>query len=188
MTPQSDSNKILVMKKKVKGSSLKYFALYILCSAIITILIFTFLFSPYKISGNSMYPGLKNGERVIISKVFSLTKLKRFDIVIFRSPELKRRIVKRIIGLPGELFGIINGGVYINRKKMELSFIKKRGDVIFSSVNFDQIKIPFNSYFILGDNLSNSIDSRNFGSVTPDMILGKVIFKYWPFSNIGRIK
>lgn len=135
-----------------------------------------------------MEPSIKNGERVIISKAFSRAALKRFDIVIFRDPEFKRRIVKRIIGLPGELFGITKGGIYINRKKIELPFIKKSGDVIFNSVNFDQIKIPANSYFTIGDNRSHSIDSRNFGPVTSEMILGKAVFKYWPLSNFGSIK
>ena len=176
------------MKKKTKRSSLKYFSLYILGSSIITIFAFTYLFFPYKISGNSMEPAINNGERIIISKTFSRTALQRFDIIVFRNPELKRKIVKRIIGLPGELFGIIKGGIYINRKKIKLPFTKKSGDVIFNSLNFSQIKIPDNSYFTLGDNRNHSIDSRTFGPVTLNSILGKAIFKYWPLSNLGKIK
>ncbi|MEN8152672.1 MAG: signal peptidase I [Acidobacteriota bacterium] len=176
------------MKKMEKKGKYKFYILNILAAAFISILLFTFLFTPYKISGNSMFPSLKNGQRVIISKIFSINDLKRFDIVVLKVSGNRTNIVKRIIALPGELFEIKKGDIYINNMKIKTPFLKNFGDVMFRSVNFGQLKIPERFYFTLGDNRDQSIDSRSFGPVNMEQIKGKAALIYWPLSSFGGIK
>ncbi len=111
-----------------------------------------------------------------LSYVFSDPE--RYDIIVFRYPlDESQKFVKRIIGLPGETLEIIDGKVYIDgsEEALEDEFVKETplGD-------YGPYEIPQDSYFVLGDNRNNSKDSRVWGVLSKDEILGKVILSYWP--------
>ena len=134
-------------------------------------------------------------------------KIKRFDVIVFFPPEVPvqglkyyftpdndpvyfespsligERYVKRVIGLPGEILEIKNGDVYINNKK--LTEPQKRNED-FS--DFGPIRIPAHNYFMMGDNRPRSSDSRVWGSVPEEDILGKAWVVIWPLSSIKVIK
>ena len=139
------------------------------------ILIRTFVLTPVIVSGSSMADTLKDGE-ILILKKYDKT-YERFDIVVFDLGDSK--LVKRVVGLPGETLEIKEGHVYINGEINESvdEHIKETyiGD-------YGPYTIPENCYFMMGDNRNNSLDSRFWENkfVEEDDILGKVIFKYFP--------
>ncbi len=172
------------MGRKGNFSTIKNILASIMIAAIITVVIFLYLFLPFQIQGNSMSPALNNGDRIIVIKKFNRKNLKRFDIIVFRNPlNTTDRVIKRIIALPGEEISIKKGTVFINGQKLFQPFLFQYGDVIFNSVNINKIKIPKNSFYLMGDNRNSSKDSRIFGPVNSKIFLGKFFFRYWNSGN-----
>lgn len=157
-------------------------------AALISILLLNFIISPYKISGNSMHPVLNDKDRILISKI-AVNKINRYDIVVFFKPDKSKKIIiKRIIGLPGEKIEIKKGDIYINDKEIPQPFLIKSKFYSDKSFNMKPIDIPPRNYFIIGDNRRDSQDSRTFGLVKKENILGKAVFRYWPFSKMKKIE
>lgn len=110
----------------------------------------------------------------------------RFDLVAVRSPvkgQIGMMLIKRIIGLPGERIAMRNGAVLINGKKLA---DKRR--VVMDKFNMAQIRIPYGAYFILGDNRAKSMDSRSFGPVSGNDIVGQVMVRFWPVGKPRNVK
>ena len=172
-----------------KRRSIKYIFINIFFAAVISILLFIYLFSPYKVIGSSMIPVLSNGDKVLISNHLLTGDINRFDIVVIRPPGMNgKKLIKRVVGLPGEVIEIRSGDVLINDSKIEEPFLQEKGDVMFRSINMKQKFIPADSYFFMGDHREKSTDSRNFGPLYRKRILGKIILRYWPVSKLGFIK
>jgi signal peptidase I len=110
-------------------------------------------------------------------------KPKRMDIVTIRPTSKTGEITKRIIGLPGEQIKIVNGIVYVNGKQ-----IREDRSAVIDRSNFKQIKIPAGSYFVLGDNRARSSDSRDWGVVSRDNIIGVLAARIWPQNKIRTFK
>lgn len=177
------------MISRLKGSTAKYILLNIFSAAIISLLLFIYLFSPYKVTGSSMSPVLNNGDKVLVTNSFLTGDIGRFDIVVTKpSSTNRRKLIKRVIGLPGEFIEIRNGDVIINNKLLTESFLREKGDVIFRSVNMRLEHIPHDHYFLLGDHRVKSSDSRNFGPLHRNNIMGKTLIRYWPLKKFGFIK
>ncbi len=155
---------------------------YVLIIAAV-ILIRTFVVSPVRVDGESMLPTLENGE-VLLLKKFDKS-IERFEIVVINYSGTK--IIKRVIGLPGESVEYIDNVLYINKEKVEENFIDvNTADFSLSKIDFEII--PDNYYFVVGDNRSNSADSRVLGLISSDDILGTVSFSIFPFKNFGKIE
>lgn len=137
-----------------------------------------------------MQPTLKSNSRIIIFKGVNKRKLKRFDLVVCNDPLNKKEyIIKRIIGLPTEGIQIKKGQVFINNLKIAEAYLLKNNDNFFKDFNnSDLYLIKEDNYFLMGDNRSISKDSRDFGTIPYQEIYGKVIFCYWPLSEMGFIK
>ena len=110
-------------------------------------------------------------------------KPKRGDIVVFKSPSASGGITKRVIGLPGDQVTIVKGIVRVNGK-----LLKERYGVIRDTSNFGPIKIPADSYFMLGDNRPASSDSRHWGTISRDNIIGIIAARIWPSDRIKAFK
>lgn len=162
----------------------------ILVAAIILFLLINYVISPVKIKGQSMFPVLKDEERILISKIgITEDRIKRFDIIVFTNyPEKGKRFIKRVIGLPGETIKIDSGEIYINNQKIRQTFISSEMIGNFQAVNMNPLKIPENFFFLIGDNRQISRDSRTYGVIHQKNILGKAIFRYWPLSRLGKIQ
>ena len=131
----------------------------------------TFVVEPFSISGQAMSPTLTNGEYVLIEKFNH--NYKQGDIVILRDPQDETSyLVKRIIGLPGDSLDIHDGNVYVNGRQFnEASYLgnmQTPGNV--------STTLAENEFFVLGDNRTQSFDSRDFGSVNGNLIVGKFWF------------
>lgn len=164
------------------NNKFKEFWSYILI-IVIVLIIRTFIVSPVRVDGNSMFTTLKNGEILLLKKYDK--KIKRFDIVVFKNGSDK--LIKRVIGLPGEHVAYKDNKLYINREFVEdVKLLTKTGD--FELENLNVSVIPDNYYFVLGDNRTNSTDSRIIGLISINDIEGTVDFRLFPFDKFGNIE
>jgi signal peptidase I len=165
-------------------------ALLIASALIIALLIKTFLFQAFYIPSDSMVPTLKTNDRVIVNRLsYHLHPVHRGDIVVFKSPPnvdpSVKDLVKRVIALPGETVeGRSDGHVYINGKILSEPYLPK-GDG--PGPGFAAIKVPTDSYWVMGDNRPNSRDSRFFPShfIRKKDIIGRVFLRIWPLNRLA---
>lgn len=151
---------------------------------LVVVLVRTFIITPVRVQGSSMVPTLHNGE-VLILKKFDQS-YQRFDIVVLNHNSDK--LIKRIIGLPGEHVAYQDNKLYINDQKIDEDFLPE--DLEFE--DFDTILlgnsiIPENTYLVIGDNRNNSTDSRIIGFIDKKNILGTTNFRLFPFTKIGSV-
>lgn len=158
----------------------------------IFVLIYIFVGQLLEVTGDSMEPNLHNGEQIIAEKISMKFKpLSRGEIVIFRHPDNNERLlVKRVIGLPGETIKIANGDVYINGKLLNEPYILEQDSSEGRKDLVEEVEyqIPKNSYILLGDNRRESSDSRTFGPVREELILGRVLLVYYPLGHIRLVE
>ncbi len=146
---------------------------------LIVIVVKTYIFTPVIVNGKSMMNTLHDHDIMILDKVSAKVKgIERFDIVVIQTGNTK--IIKRIIGLPGETIEYKENQLYINHKKIK--------DTYGSDITYDipEQKIPENTYYVLGDNRTDSVDSRILGFIPKSDILGKATFIIYPFNRIGK--
>lgn len=157
-------------------------ALSYLVIILVVVLIRTFIITPIRVVGSSMDKTLKQGEILLLEKVDK--SYKRYDIVVIK--EGNERIIKRIIGMPGESIKIVEGVIYINGEAIEDKYASTYTED-FSLSKFDLEVIPEDSYFVLGDNRKISKDSRLLGPINKKQIQGKAIYRIWPFNKFGDL-
>ncbi|APJ10376.1 signal peptidase [Bacillus safensis] len=140
-----------------------------------------FMFVKYKVEGVSMDPTFTDGTELLINK-FSpkLTKISRFDYVLFHGPK-NQILIKRVIGLPGESIKYVDDQLFVNGEKWKEPYLKeqkkhKMGNVLTGDFQLKAItgqdKIKKNHYFVIGDNRIHSFDSRHFGTISKDQVVG----------------
>ena len=145
---------------------------------VVVILIRTFIITPVRVDGASMDKTLENGQILLLYK---LGNVKRYDIVVLDEEIEDEIIIKRIIGMPNDTVEIKNGKIYVNDEEIEEEYAYGQ------TSDYDKITLKDDEYFILGDNRPISKDSRYFGPVKEDEIIGKVIFRLWPINKFGTI-
>lgn len=167
---------------------------YIIIAAIIAF-VFIFIIALVPVAGNSMNPALNDGNLTIVNRLsYVFSDIKKGDIVNIKTKD-KKRLVKRIIGLPGESVSYLNGELIINGVIVE-DFIDDK--TITNNFMFEDIcsnedcpngVIPDNMYLVLGDNRLDSYDSRDhdMGLILKNEIHGKVIFIVWPISDFSGV-
>jgi len=164
-----------------KDTTIEYFVYA--CIIITIILIRTFIVTPVRVNGESMYPTLNDGEIMLLNKInYRFHDIKRFDIVVVNTKDEK--IIKRVIGLPGETLEYKNNVLYIDGQEVKEDFLKeKTSDFKLSDLGIE--KIPADSYFVMGDNRDNSKDSRMIGPVKKEQITGRTRLVILPIKNNG---
>jgi signal peptidase I len=147
----------------------------------------TFVVQTFYIPSASMEPTLMVGDRILVDKLsYHLHDVHRGDIVVFGTPPGEdagpnvKDLVKRVIGLPGERIASAEGKVVINGKPLSEPWLVS--GTVTSSIQPQTI--PKNEYFVMGDNRSDSQDSRFFGPIPRSLIVGRVVMRIWPLSSI----
>ena len=171
------------MKEKIINIA-KEIVPYILV-ILLAILIRTFIASPVRVNGSSMYATLKEGDILLLNKIDK--NYKRFDIVVINNNGTK--LIKRIIGLPGENVEYKNNSLYINNKYVKDVSKEVTGDFSLEDL-YGYKMIPKGYYFVMGDNRDGSSDSRDLriGLIKKSDIKGKAKFRLWPLNKIGKVK
>ncbi len=176
---------------------------------VLAILIRGFLFEPVIIEGRSMLDTLHDGDRVILNKIsLAFNEPDYGDIVVIEIEEPYFQVlkflndskaakkllptttgadyIKRVIGKAGDVIDIRDGWVYLNGEKLDESYTRAQGTTM-SSI----IKMPYTveegKYFVMGDNRVESRDSRSFGTIDEDQIIGKTVTRVWPLYSLGKI-
>lgn len=155
---------------------------------VIALLIKNYIFTPIRVNGSSMEPTLKDGDIMILNEIgYHLNGVKRFDIVVVKKDNDNDRIIKRVIGLPGETVAFKDNKLFINDEVVEENFSH---DVThnFDLSEIDETVIPDDYYFVVGDNRGNSKDSRIIGLINKSEIKGKTSLIIFPFNKIGNVK
>lgn len=159
----------------------------------IFVVIYAFLFRPYQVTGHSMDPTFENGEYVLTNLIsLRMGDLKRGDIVVFVAPPDKEKdYIKRIIGLPGDRISVAGGSVYVNSAKLDQgpflpSNVRTNGGSYLSEGS--EVIVPADQYFVMGDNREFSSDSREWGFVSKNAVIGKSFLVYWPINHIRMVK
>jgi signal peptidase I len=154
----------------------------VLLTAIIFLLVNTAT-GRYRIEGNSMEPNLHNDEYVLIDKIsYLLHPPERGDIIVFTPPNNDRDYIKRVIGLPGDTVEVRGGQVYVNGVPLDEPYLAQA-----TNQSMDPLEVPPDRYFVMGDNRNNSSDSRSFGPITAQVIVGRALFVYWPPTDWGAV-
>lgn len=144
--------------------------------------LYIFFARPIQMNGDSMFPQYKD-RAYIMTRVFNKNaEIKRGNIIVFDSPKNKKvQFIKRVVGLPEETVKLENGSVYLNGSVLDEPYTTKQtrtNDGAYIKNN-EEYKIPKNHYFVLGDNRTNSADSREWGFIPKDNIVSTAWFCYY---------
>lgn len=173
--------------KKNIGKLIWFYAKLILIALLIAVVIRSYVIEVVHISGNSMNPYIEDGDSVVLNKVtYLVAQPQRGDVVVIDAPDRNQDFyVKRIVGLPNEVITINDGKVYIDGMLLYEPYLEG----IYTNGDLNQM-IETDSYFVLGDNRSESHDSRNsaVGAILEDSIKGKIVFRIYPWDGLGFLK
>jgi signal peptidase I len=177
----------------------------ILIAVILVVVIRSFVFSPFIVDGSSMEPNFESGERLIVNKlIYSIRSPKRGEVIVFHVPEEGRDFIKRVIAGPGDKVKVDGDKVYVNGELIPEDYIREEidaaaeaggtyngtGDPIYNFPN-DRITedtVPAGKYFVMGDNRSNSKDSRMIGYIAKSEIVGRADVIFWPLNKIKLVE
>lgn len=175
---------------KQKTSIFKDYILPVIIALAIVVVIRTFLLGMFYVPSGSMIPTLQLDDHVVVTKLsYKMHEPERGDVVVFKYPPNEEQdlkevdYVKRLIGLPGETLEIKNNTVYINGNPLVENYLNSDTNM----PDYGPVTIPENQYFMMGDNRNKSSDSRVWGFVPEEYLIGKAQFIYWPFSHIGGL-
>lgn len=163
----------------------------VVLAAAIFIISYLFLFQPHQVIGNSMDPNFADQEYILTDKIsYRFHPPARGEVVVFKAPpDPERDYIKRIIGLPGEKIKIQGGRVFINAQVLKEEYLPPEDLAVSGSFlqEAKEIQIPNDAYIVLGDNRRHSSDSREWGPVPRQSIIGKAFLRYWPVDEIGLV-
>ncbi len=152
----------------------------------LALVIIVFLYQPVKVEGTSMAPLLSDQERIFINKfVYRFESIHRGDVVVFWYPlDRSKSFIKRVIALPGETVSIRQGVVTVNGKVVPEPYVPPQYE---DASDYGPVRVPKESYFVMGDHRISSNDSRVFGPVASRFIYGRAVFAYWPVDHFGSL-
>ncbi|MBD2498179.1 signal peptidase I [Nostoc sp. FACHB-280] len=158
---------------------------------LLAVLIRTFVAEPRYIPSDSMVPTLYEGDRLVVEKIsYHFQPPATGDIVVFQAPEeLQKRgypkdqaFIKRVIATPGEIIKVAGGKVYLNGQLLPEDYIAEP-----ANQPFPPVQVPPDELFVMGDNRNDSNDSRYWGFLPRQNIIGRAVFRFWPLHRIGFI-
>jgi len=196
-------------------SKVREYAEAIAIAVVLALVIRTYIVQAYKIPSGSMLETLQIGDHLLVNKfifgipipftharILPLRDVRRGDVVVFKYPEDETKdFIKRVVGLPGDTIEVIDKTVYLNGKPYTIPSEQHTDPLTYPAElqprdNLGQITVPPDSFFMMGDNRDHSLDSRFWGFVRRDELLGKAVVIYWSwdpengsvrFSRIGQL-
>ncbi len=160
----------------------------------IFLVVYLFFMQPHQVNGQSMVPNFQSGEYVLTDKVsYKIGEPQRGDVIVFHAPEKAQcpkgtgcDFIKRVLGLPGDTIEVKNDSVIVNGVALNEPYIPDDFETLPGAFTKNRvIALGPNEYFVSGDNRPYSSDSRAWGPITKDEIVGRAFFRYWPFKVAG---
>ncbi len=176
--------------EKRKISAVKEWSAIVVIALLVAFLVRTFVVQAFWIPSASMVPTLKIGDRLLVEKITpSVRDIHRREIIVFErpegvDPELKD-LIKRVIGLPGELVEGKDHKIFINGVALDEPYLPK--GVVPTADPFGPVRVPIDSYFVMGDNRAQSYDSRFWGTVARHQVVGRAVIRIWPIGSFGSL-
>ena len=167
----------------------------LMVSFVVILLLYMFIASVEVVWGASMEPSFYSGERILVDRITKyLVPLKRGEIVVFLPPgDDSKHFIKRVVGVPGDIFKVIDCGVVISKDgekfKLEEDYLKQGTCTVGGTAIKEGRALMVNAgqYALLGDNRGDSLDSRILGLVDGKRIIGRVVFRFWPPNRFGFV-
>lgn len=192
------SSKYAVKEKNSIGREILSTLIYIAIISSIFFVVQRYFYAPVMVDGDSMEETLSDGDYLLLNR---FSEIDRFDVIIFPSvdadasviDEDEKLYVKRVIGVPGDSIEFQGDTLFLNGEEVVEEYIDNSYDYNYASFSLETLlgveEVPENQFFVLGDNrtVGGSLDSREFGFVDQESVLGKVSLRYWPFKEFGRI-
>ena len=173
--------------------------LVVLVAVLVAVLLRAFVVQTFYIPSGSMEPTLQIGDRILVNKLsYHLHAVNRGDIVVFGRPPAENcggqavnDLVKRVIGLPGDVVSLGQGHVYVDGRRLDESWLPPAEQGVTEmgppGPTYDlaqPYKVPANDYYVMGDNRTDSCDSRYWGPIPRSLIVGKVEMRVWPVTGL----
>jgi signal peptidase I len=170
----------------------------VVVAVLVAVLLRTFVVQTFYIPSGSMEPTLQIGDRILVDKLsYDLHGVHRGDIVVFGRPPAENcggpevnDLVKRVVGLPGDVLTLSGGYVYADGRRLDESWLPSSEQGITTAgptgTSYDlahAYRVPANDYFVMGDNRTDSCDSRYWGPIPRSLIVGKVSLRVWPLTS-----
>lgn len=165
----------------------------LLLAAAVFLVVYIFFFRPFQVNGESMYPNFHDSQ-YILTNIISLRfhDPKHGQVIVFKAPlDPEKDYIKRVIGVAQDRISIKDGSVYLNGNKLDESTYIKEGIETNGGTflgDSQEVIVTEGNYFVLGDNRQYSSDSREWGFVPRENIIGESFFVYWPLNTIGFVK
>ncbi len=160
------------------------------------LVVYLFFMQPHQVNGQSMVPNFQSGEYLLTDKVtYHMRNPERGEVIVFHAPPSAHcakgtgcDFIKRVIGVPGEDIEVKNNGIYINGVRLQESYIPDSYKTLAGDFTKNRvIHLGPDEYFVDGDNRPYSSDSRAWGPIKKEDIVGRVFYRYWPAKSIGKI-
>jgi signal peptidase I len=179
-------------KQRSSTRNMVEWALVIVGAILVAFIVKTFLIQAFQIPSASMHPTLLEGDRVLVNKLsYDLHDVNRGDVVVFARPKGMNAgpndpddLIKRVIGLPGDSVQTKDGKVYVDGRELDEPYL---ADGTVTDGIDDPITIPDGHVWVMGDNRGDSQDSRVFGPIDTDTIVGRAFMVMWPPSRMGSL-
>jgi len=161
----------------------------IILALLIVVPIRYFLFQPFVVDGSSMEPSFYDGDYLIVDQIsYRFRPPERGEVVIFYAPtDPSRRFIKRVVGLPGETLETVDQQILITPVEGDQFFFDDHYSQTTAYRNFS-VALAEDQYFVLGDNRDRSYDSRFWGHLPAENLIGRAVLRLWPLSRINVIK
>ena len=176
------------MSERFKKELIEWIKAFVI-GIILFVIIRNFLFTSYLVSGGSMEPTLHDGDRVIVNRIgYIVGDIDRQDVIVFHFSE-QEDYVKRVIGLPGDEIEYVNDVLYVNGEQVDENYLEIDNPNILQTGTFTlegltgKQTVPEGHLFVLGDNRDGSTDSREFGFIPMENVVGEVVLRFLPFDS-----
>jgi signal peptidase I len=162
----------------------------------IFLVVYLFFLQPHQVNGQSMVPNFQNGEHVLTDKVsYKVREPRRGEIVVFHAPPAAHcpegtgcDFIKRIIGIPGDTIEVKENAIWVNGNKLPEPYVPDDFAILPGNATKDKsVYLGSDEFFVSGDNRPYSSDSRSWGAITKDEIIGRVFFRYWPPAAVSVV-
>ena len=168
------------------------YAICVLIAVVLAMLVRYFLIEPYRVPTGSMLPTIQLNDMALANKlIYKIgVKPKYKEIVVFNDPEGEYpQLIKRVIAVGGQTVDLKDGAVYVDGKKLNEPYThgEASGPIPGSSITFPYT-VPAGDVWVMGDNRTNSADSRRFGAVPISEVYGRAWWIYWPLSDFGALR